>query len=319
MLEMLGAIVALIFKGVFIMALLPPVFLDAVVAIGFGDDPAKRQWIGTGFLFGKVVDPSIEESKRQYKIWLITNRHVLEGLKSIYIKFNSIQNTASKDYKVELIARNGKPRWIGHQNTNIDVASIIINPAFLKTEQRKFSFFRSELNTMKYAEIINNQITEGDRIFVLGFPMGLVAPDQQYVICRGGYLARIRDFKDKKSIDFIIDATVFPGNSGGPVIICPSAIAIQGTKPILKADLIGIVKSYVPYQDVALSQQTRRPRIVFEENTGLAIVESVDSILETIELAEKRLKGRIAQVKSKEKKKLIQNNKNNATTAPNKA
>ncbi|MEN6615143.1 MAG: hypothetical protein ABFD12_01160 [Syntrophorhabdus sp.] len=34
--------------------------------------------------------------------------------------------------------------------------------------------------------------------------------------------------------------------------------------------LVGIVSSFIPYREVAVSEQTRRPRIVFEENSGLA-------------------------------------------------
>jgi hypothetical protein len=122
------------------------------------------------------------------------------------------------------------------------------------------------------------------------------------VICRSGALARVRDFTDGYSNDFLGDVLVFPGNSGGPVIICPSALSIQGTKQISKANLIGIVKSYVPYQDIAISQQTRRPRMVFEENSGLTAIESVDSIIETVDLADKRIKGRAATARSRAKK-----------------
>ncbi len=100
----------------------------------------------------------------------------------------------------------------------------------------------------------------------------------------------------------MVDATVFPGNSGGPVILCPAALAIQGTKPISKADLIGVVKSYVPYSDLAVSSQTRKPRIMFEENSGLAAVEGVDAILETVRLASRRIKARAAQARHKAKK-----------------
>ena len=41
---------------------------------------------------------------------------------------------------------------------------------------------------------------------------------------------------------------------------------------------------------------------MFEENSGLAAVEGVDAILETVNLANKRLKARIAQMKHKAKK-----------------
>ena len=50
-----------------------------------------------------------------------------------------------------------------------------------------------------------------------------------------------------------------------------------------RAALIGIVKSYIPFQDVAISQLTQRPRVVFEENSGLANVETVDKIIDTIQ------------------------------------
>jgi hypothetical protein len=62
----------------------------------------------------------------------------------------------------------------------------------------------------------------------------------------------------------------------------PEALAIEGTKPQVAPYLIGIVQAYVPYQDVAVSLQTARPRVIFEENTGLAAVHPVDFIAETI-------------------------------------
>ena len=91
-------------------------------------------------------------------------------------------------------------------------------------------------------------ISEGDGIFILGFPMGMVEPSRQYVICRSGVIARVRDALDGRSKDFLVDSLVFPGNSGGPVIIHPELTAIKGTKTIHKANLIGIVRSYIPYR-----------------------------------------------------------------------
>ena len=45
------------------MALLPPFFLDTVVAIGIGDTPTKRHWIGTGFIYGNFIGKN-DKSKR---------------------------------------------------------------------------------------------------------------------------------------------------------------------------------------------------------------------------------------------------------------
>ncbi len=60
-------------------------------------------------------------------------------------------------------------------------------------------------------------------------------------------------------------------------------VSIQGTKSNMNAGLIGVIKSYIPFQDIAISQQTNRSRIIFEENSGLSLVEPVDYIFETID------------------------------------
>jgi hypothetical protein len=40
--------------------------------------------------------------------------------------------------------------------------------------------------------------------------------------------------------------------------------------------------SYIPYEDIAYSLQTKRPRIVFEENSGLTKVLPADNILKLL-------------------------------------
>jgi len=283
-------------------ALIPPSFLDTVVAIGVGS-AADRRWIGTGFLYGDLVPGAADPDQRRYQLWLITNKHVLQGLKTVSIRFNAAPGAPAKDYEVTLIARNGKPRWIGHAKPETDVAAIFLNAGVLDKDARRYAFFRSDHHVAGKARLQSNEITEGDRIFVLGFPIGLVTADRQYVICRGGVLARIRDYLDGHASDFLVDAPIFPGNSGGPVVLCPSLTAISGTKAVTRADLIGIVKSYVPFIDVAISQQTRRPRITFEENSGLAAIEPLDAIAETVALAARRIAGRAAYAKYVRNKK----------------
>jgi hypothetical protein len=51
----------------------------------------------------------------------------------------------------------------------------------------------------------------------------------------------------------------------------------------LGGKFVGIIGEYLPYQEVAISIQTGRPRVVFEENTGLSKVWSVTFIKEIIE------------------------------------
>lgn len=285
------------------MALLPPFYLDSVVALGVGHDATKRRWIGTGFIFGNLVAGGGTPDKKKYNLWLVTNKHVLASLTEVYVKLNSAADPNSKDFRVPLVSRNGKRLWVGHPGDDTDVAAIWLNAGFLAQEQLRFSPILSDAHTCTKEKMKTGILNEGDRVFVLGFPMGLVAAERQYVICRSEIIARIRDYLDDRTTDFLVDAPVFPGNSGGPVVLCPSALSIQGTKAPERADLIGIVKSYVPYLDVAVSAQTQRPRITFEENSGLTAVEPMDAITQTVALAEKRLKGRHAQAKFQSKKR----------------
>lgn len=67
-------------------------------------------------------------------------------------------------------------------------------------------------------------------------------------------ISRIKDLINKHVSHFLIDANIFPGNSGDPVLLKPELVAIDGTKPHKAAPLIGIVKGYIPYKDIAISQ-----------------------------------------------------------------
>jgi hypothetical protein len=263
------------------MALIPPNFFDCVVAIGKQNVDGTKNWIGTGFLFGLFVSQD-EQNQKQYRVFLVTNKHVLNNQQNIILRFNPQDDQSAKDYPIALVDEKQKPIWTGHPNSNIDVAVFGINGTVLQNEKMKFSFFESDTSVFKKENLIEIETSEGDYIYVLGFPMGLVSLDRQHVILRNGAIARIRDLYENTSSDYIVDALVFPGNSGGPVILKPELISIEGTKSNPRAGLIGVIKSYIPYQDIAVSQQTGRPRIIFEDNSGLSLVEPTDYIFETI-------------------------------------
>lgn len=266
------------------MALIPPDFLDCVVAIGV-DNPSDQnnpiRWVGTGFLVGRFFKKDADGQNR-YHVFLITNKHVLVDKNSVKVRFNPHSSEQAKDYDLSLID-DGNKRWTGHQIDEIDVAAIDINPRILVDGGMKFKYFVSDSNILSIDQMVEKGMTEGDFIYVLGFPMGLVDRDRQYVIVRSGSIARIRDVLEKRSNDFIVDSFVFPGNSGGPVVSKPEITSIVGTQSINSAYLIGIVSSYLLYEDVAISQQTKKPRIIFQENSGLSVVIPTDFIMETIE------------------------------------
>ena len=264
------------------MALLPPWSLDAVVAVGVDDTPNKRRWIGTGFLYGLWQEPNDEGQGRGYRTYIVTNAHVLRGLTNVWVKFNRPDVAeGSKDFSL-LLKHQGQSLVFSHSTA--DVAVVPINLNVLKDQGFQPVYFRSNANIEIVAEMKARQATEGDGVFLLGFPMNLTGASRHHAICRRGCIARIRDLFEGLSNEYLIDAMVFPGNSGGPVLSEPTLSSLEGTQNIPGSSLIGIVRRYHTFREVAVSAQTGAPRVVFEDNSGLGVVIPVDAINEAIAL-----------------------------------
>ena len=254
--------------------------MDAVVAIGTSTSDGDTRWFATGFLYMRVKDrtgPGLVGWP-----YLVSNRHVFDGLPAAKIRCNPTGPEPAKEFDIELVRSDGSPTWTTPEDASIDVAVLPVDFAGLTNEGMKVDLFQ-DAHGAAIAELAQGGVSEGDGVFVLGFPMGMVGGDRSAVIVRTGAIARIGDLLAGATKDFLVDAAVFPGNSGGPVLLCPTMTAIQGTASHDKSLLIGIVKSYTPYLDFAASQQTGRIRVVFEENSGLAAVHPVDFIEQAID------------------------------------
>ncbi len=267
------------------MALIPPFFLDCVVAVGFRDAAGSIDFGATGFLYARAKSLEPPEEERLYSFYLVTNRHVVSGREEAVLRFNPLPGSPARTYDLNLVSSDGEELWIGHEDPEIDVAVIPVNIALLREDGIQFAYFHSDRHALFQAEATEAGLTEGDAVYILGFPMGDTGGERNYVIVRGGWIARIRDSIAGKAKTFLVDASIFPGNSGGPVVNKPEVVSITGTKALGNANLIGIVSGYLPYQDVAYSRQTERPRVIFEENSGLSVVVPIDRVQEAVDRA----------------------------------
>ncbi len=285
-------------------ALIPPSYLDCVVAIGrnvpvlvngtpvIENGAVKIQWepIASGFLYGAPTGEKDDKGKF-YRVFLVTNRHVVQGQPELMLRFNPKESKPAREYGLHLSDGNGKATWFAPTDQQIDVAVVGVNMDVLRNDGIKAEFITGDDNSADVAKAKDLGVSEGDGVFVLGFPLQLVGGERTFVIARQGIIARIGDLLEGFSKTYLVDTFIFPGNSGGPVILRPEAIAITGTKTQSNALLIGLVTSFQTYQDIAVSQQTGRPRIMFEENAGLANVVPVDQIKAAIVEAIKAEKG----------------------------
>ncbi len=136
-----------------------------------------------------------------------------------------------------------------------------------------------EIDSTDYLGV--DSLDAGANVLVIGFPLGLRSEKYANPLVRHGIVSRA------DSSEILVDAFVFPGNSGGPVLYLPT-IKIGGglLSPFINSErIIGLVSGYVPYEDVAISNQTRRPRVVFEENSGLCVVVPIIALTEVFQSA----------------------------------
>lgn len=269
------------------MAVIPPIYLKTVVAIGDPSTGTSPSWIATGFLYGHLIDSTV--SPHMYRIYLVTNRHVAEPLRPLVVRVNPSDGSPAHSLNLDATDAQGQSLWYFHPDPTVDVAVTMITVERLRNEGFDFSFFESDTHSQTIQEMVVSGRSVGDGIFLLGFPGVVDVGVRSSVIARVGCLARVDDAFSGSSRSFLIDVNNFPGNSGGPVVTQVEQTFIDGTQPILKSHLIGIVASYIYHNRPAAGLQPGQIPPIFQENTGLAVVFPVDAIREAINLCESRI------------------------------
>ena len=252
------------------MALLTPASLSGVVSLAAG-----HQSVGTGFLYARSIAAAPDRSI----VFIVTNRHVVDGAVT-HIRVNRIGG-GTNFVTVQDATRPGT-EWFRHQTADVAVLPLPPeSPLSGRSGADHLHFADSHAPTTEEWP----RVAEGNGVFVLGFPLGLVGEHRNDPIVRHGVIARIQDWLRRDTHSFLIDSTAFPGNSGGPVLLQPEAVGLEGTESIRRSLLLGIVSRYIPYEDVAFSRQTGQPRVVFQENSGLAEVVPIDMAKECCDAA----------------------------------
>ena len=259
------------------MALIPKFYLDAVVSVGVETSTGVICWIGTGFFVFKRID---DESALPF---LVTNRHVLEGKREVIIRMIEKDTSKLQKVKLTLINSDNKKRYSVHDNPAVDIAVVRLAGNEIMNNHLQFSAFDIDEHTLCSFDLAAQGGEAGTQVYMLGFPMELVDVDSNAPICRGGYIARMDKAEIEKSKLFLLDIQNFPGNSGSPIITRPEVVGISNTPVLNKSVLIGVVKSYLPYTEKLINQQTQQVVEIRSENSGIALAHPVELIKEVIE------------------------------------
>lgn len=254
------------------MALIPDLYKNAVVSIGMKNDSGTINWIGTGFLVVRKV------CNDEYIPFLVSNKHVFQGKKCIVFKMKEQDSNNWIEVPANLSEADGSPKYVVHDNPVIDIAVLQLNGNFINRHKLEFPAFDIDENAMNSSELLENGFDDGSFVYMLGFPMGLVVEGASRPICRMGCMARICPEQISETNNILIDIQNFPGNSGSPIISKPELVSIAGTKSLSRSLLVGIVHSYIPYNDTLMSRQSGEVVEVRRENSGLAYAHPVEYI-----------------------------------------
>ena len=258
------------------MALLNPFHLKTLVAIGDLNKRKRFVCSAAGFLIGFIARNSKDPTKKKYYIFLVTNRHVFEGKGNVYLRFNK-HDGKTEIFQQGLFFPNNDPRWLAHLNKKVDLALLNVSPQILSQKNIDYLFFNEEIFAYQ-KDFSKIGISIGDEVYILGFPMGIAGGIQNIPYVKGGIISRVDKELLRISKAFLIDSSIFPGNSGGPVVLKPTNTALANTKAVSTIYLLGVISGYLYYQEELWTHQTNPPTVVGleRENSGLSYVVPID-------------------------------------------
>jgi len=263
------------------MAIIPKPFIESVVSLGNRNNDGSISWIGTGFF----VIRKLKEDKTQARPFLVTNKHIANRLDEMVLMMKEKGVERLKEIDAPIYDNNKNSLFVLHPTMpeSIDIAVLQLNAQFIKENNLEFPYFDIDEQAMSSSELLDNGVDEGSLVHMLGFPMGLVE-ESGLPICRLGCVARISMNQISLNHNILVDIQNFPGNSGSPIIYRPELSFIEGTKNLSKSVLMGIIHSYIPYEELLISTQTKQIVEKRQENSGIALMHPVEYIRDIIDV-----------------------------------
>src|SRR6185312_1929688 len=176
--------------------------------------------VGTGFLIAETGADG-----RPHTI-LVTANHVFakmpkENARVGYRIANPDGSWSYSPQPLRIRDAQGHALWTHHPSRDVAAITITAPTAFAKAAIPE-AYLAADDTFSKY------NVAAGDQMMTLGFPRGLAANAAGFPILRAGRVASYPVAPAKIFPTFLLDFSVFPGNSGGPVFMSgPSRHAVN--------------------------------------------------------------------------------------------
>jgi hypothetical protein len=265
------------------------VFIEtATIALGDGE-PQEIRSSGTGFLYHAPITESMHVA------FVVTNKHVVANGSRVTIRFMAA-DPSEPDKPLLGHVRNHvvtdpATEFIGHPDPLVDVAVLTVGP-FLNTMNQIGTpvFSRALTDTHAADNEKMDSLDALEQVTFFGYPNGLYDSVNFLPIARRGYTASPLSVDYEGKPMFLIDASVFPGSSGSPVLIAEAGSFVSrrtglmvGNRILLLGVLAAVYQRTIPVLEVPALLSS-----VVQDTINIGIVYKQSAITETIDIALER-------------------------------
>lgn len=252
------------------------VYIEAVVSRGVST--------GTGFVVNY-------QTPGGYIPILITNKHVLGDFSDVTFRMVASENGAPSQRATQITVSGIVPgqTWVGHPDSKVDIAVMPFGEVMTAMANCGAApYFRAfgpeNFLTQDQAEELDGI----EQVLFVGYPNGLFDTASWMPIVRRGQTATpiYNDYRGQPS--FLIDASVFPGSSGSPVVIYDRGMYVTrsgattiGSRFYL-AGIVAAVHTREVLGQIILTQGN--PAAAFSDMIDLGIVYKAGAIQETVDI-----------------------------------